>query len=167
MSSVFCFLFWIWLSDFSFKFILKMSSLRNALPRRAHKERAQPWVFFLEWLSLFMIFVAFIFLFHSYYCIFHHSHSRQKFGLLEKHKDYVQRARAYHQKEQTIQVIHLSYCQFCFLAPGCNCEPIYLMFWILICVLQKLKELAANRNPDEFNFKMINTKTIDGVHRPG
>ncbi|CAA2988822.1 probable U3 small nucleolar RNA-associated 11 [Olea europaea subsp. europaea] len=79
-----------------------MSSLRNAIPRRAHKERAQP-------------------------------DSRKKFGLLEKHKDYVKRARAYHQKEQT---------------------------------LQKLKEKAAFRNPDEFYFKMINTKTADGVHMP-
>ncbi|KAK4485493.1 hypothetical protein RD792_008135 [Penstemon davidsonii] len=78
-----------------------MSSLRNSLPRRAHKERAQP-------------------------------HSRRKFGLLEKHKDYVVRARAFHQKEQAIQ---------------------------------KLKEKAAFRNPDEFYFKMINTKTSDGVHR--
>ncbi|KZV18292.1 hypothetical protein F511_25396 [Dorcoceras hygrometricum] len=79
-----------------------MSSLRNAVPRRAHKERAQP-------------------------------QSRRKFGLLEKHKDYVTRARAYHQKEQT---------------------------------LQKLKEKAAFRNPDEFYFGMIKTKTVGGVHKP-
>ncbi|KAK4404802.1 putative U3 small nucleolar RNA-associated protein 11 [Sesamum angolense] len=78
-----------------------MSSLRNAVPRKAHKERAQP-------------------------------HSRRKFGLLEKHKDYVERARAYHKKEQA---------------------------------LQKLKEKAAFRNPDEFYFKMIKTKTVNGVHR--
>ncbi|XP_051148843.1 probable U3 small nucleolar RNA-associated protein 11 [Andrographis paniculata] len=78
-----------------------MSSLRNAIPRKAHKERAQP-------------------------------HSRRKYGLLEKHKDYVQRARAYQQKQQT---------------------------------LQKLKEKAAFRNPDEFYFKMIKTKTVGGVHR--
>lgn len=78
-----------------------MSSLRNALPRRAHKERAQP-------------------------------HSRKKFGLLEKHKDYVERARAFHQKEQA---------------------------------LQKLKEKAAFRNPDEFYFKMIKSKTVGGVHK--
>ncbi|KAL2456132.1 Uncharacterized protein Adt_46929 [Abeliophyllum distichum] len=57
----------------------------------------------------------------------------KKFGILEKHKDYVQRARAYHQKEQTIQ---------------------------------KLKEKAAFRNPDEFYFKMIKTKIVDGVHKP-
>ncbi|KAJ0100395.1 hypothetical protein Patl1_21017 [Pistacia atlantica] len=50
-----------------------MSSLKNAIPRRAHKERAQP-------------------------------HSRKKFGLLEKHKDYVVRAKAYHQKEETLRV---------------------------------------------------------------
>ncbi|XP_073015624.1 probable U3 small nucleolar RNA-associated protein 11 [Primulina eburnea] len=79
-----------------------MSSLRNAIPKRAHKERAQP-------------------------------HLRRKFGLLEKHKDYVLRAKAYHQKEQT---------------------------------LQKLKEKAALRNPDEFYFKMIKTKTVGGVHKP-
>lgn len=78
-----------------------MSSLRNAIPRRAHKERAQP-------------------------------HARKKFGLLEKHKDYVVRAKAYHQKEEA---------------------------------LLKLKEKAAFRNPDEFNFKMIRTRTVDGVHR--
>ncbi|XP_073067229.1 probable U3 small nucleolar RNA-associated protein 11 [Primulina eburnea] len=79
-----------------------MSSLRNAIPRKAHKERAQP-------------------------------HLRRKFGLLEKHKDYVIRARAYHQKEHT---------------------------------LLKLKEKAALRNPYEFYFKMIKTKTVGGVHKP-
>lgn len=79
-----------------------MSSLRNAVPKRAYKERAQP-------------------------------HSRRKFGLLEKHKDYVIRAREYHKKEET---------------------------------LRRLKEKAANRNPDEFYFRMIKTKTVDGVHRP-
>ncbi|KAJ8423615.1 hypothetical protein Cgig2_015704 [Carnegiea gigantea] len=79
-----------------------MSSLRNAIPKRAYKERAQP-------------------------------HSRRKFGLLEKHKDYVIRAREYHKKEET---------------------------------LRRLKEKAANRNPDEFYFRMIKAKTVDGVHRP-
>ncbi|KAK9153133.1 hypothetical protein Sjap_000613 [Stephania japonica] len=79
-----------------------MSSLRNAIHRRAHKERAQP-------------------------------HARKKFGLLEKHKDYVVRAKAFHKKEEA---------------------------------LQKLREKAAFRNPDEFYFKMMKTRTIDGVHRP-
>ncbi|KAK5812556.1 probable U3 small nucleolar RNA-associated protein 11 [Gossypium arboreum] len=79
-----------------------MSSLRNAISRRAHKERAQ--------LS-----------------------SRRKFGLLEKHKDYVIRAKAFHKKEET---------------------------------LRKLKEKAAFRNPDEFYFQMIKTRTVDGVHKP-
>ncbi|GER52530.1 U3 small nucleolar RNA-associated protein 11 [Striga asiatica] len=78
-----------------------MSSLRNAIPRRAHKERAQP-------------------------------QSRRRFGLLEKHKDYVKRAQAYHQKEQAIQ---------------------------------KLKEKAAFKNPDEFYFKMVKTRMVNGVHR--
>lgn len=79
-----------------------MSSLRNAIPRRAHKERAQP-------------------------------QARKKFGLLEKHKDYVLRAQAFHRKEDT---------------------------------LRRLKEKAAFRNPDEFYFKMVNTRTVDGIHRP-
>lgn len=78
-----------------------MSSFKNAIPRRAHKERAQP-------------------------------QARKKFGLLEKHKDYVVRATAFHKKEQA---------------------------------LQKLKEKAAFRNPDEFYFKMVKTKTVGGVHR--
>ncbi|WCJ40530.1 U3 small nucleolar RNA-associated protein 11 [Euphorbia peplus] len=78
-----------------------MSSLRNSISRRAHKERSQP-------------------------------QSRKKFGILEKHKDYVVRAQAFHQKEET---------------------------------LQRLKEKAAFRNPDEFYFKMIKTKTLNGVHQ--
>ncbi|KAJ7976496.1 U3 small nucleolar RNA-associated protein 11 [Quillaja saponaria] len=80
-----------------------MSSLRNSMPRRAHRERAQP-------------------------------QSRKKFGILEKHKDYVVRAKAFHKKEETIR---------------------------------KLKEKAAFRNPDEFYFKMIKSRTVDGVHKPG
>ncbi|KAJ6426083.1 hypothetical protein OIU84_026629 [Salix udensis] len=79
-----------------------MSSLRNAIPRKAHKERAQP-------------------------------QARKRFGLLEKHKDYVARATAFHKKEET---------------------------------LRRLKEKAASRNPDEFYFGMIKSKTVDGVHRP-
>ncbi|CAN1240722.1 Probable U3 small nucleolar RNA-associated protein 11 [Linum grandiflorum] len=49
-----------------------MSSLKNVLPRRIHKERSQP-------------------------------ESRKKFGLLEKHKDYVVRARAFHKKQDILQ----------------------------------------------------------------
>ncbi|CAL9187788.1 unnamed protein product [Musa hybrid cultivar] len=79
-----------------------MSSLRNAIPRRTHKERAQP-------------------------------RERKKFGLLEKHKDYVLRARAFHQKEDS---------------------------------LRRLRVKAASKNPDEFYFKMVNTRMVDGIHRP-
>ncbi|GMN26038.1 hypothetical protein TIFTF001_001169 [Ficus carica] len=78
-----------------------MSSLRNAVSRRAHKERAQP-------------------------------QARKKFGLLEKHKDYVERAKSFHKKEET---------------------------------LRRLKEKAAFRNPDEFYFKMIKSRTVEGVHK--
>ncbi|PIA30784.1 hypothetical protein AQUCO_05400113v1 [Aquilegia coerulea] len=57
---------------------------------------------------------------------------RKKFGILEKHKDYVERAKAFHKKED---------------------------------IIKKLKEKASFRNPDEFYFKMIKTKMVDGVHR--
>ncbi len=49
-----------------------MSTLNNAIKRRAHKERAQP-------------------------------AARKKFGLLEKHKDYVERAKNFHKKDDTIK----------------------------------------------------------------
>ncbi|CAG8485251.1 6381_t:CDS:2 [Ambispora leptoticha] len=77
-----------------------MSSLRNAVQRRNHKERAQPY-------------------------------KRERYGILEKHKDYVLRARDYHAKQER---------------------------------LKKLREKAYFRNPDEFYFKMINSKTKGGVH---
>ncbi|KAL1135472.1 hypothetical protein V6Z11_A12G176000 [Gossypium hirsutum] len=55
-----------------------MSSLRNTISRRAHKERAQPtWLYFRS--------------------------SSKKIGLLEKHKDYVVRAKAFHKKEETLR----------------------------------------------------------------
>jgi len=56
---------------------------------------------------------------------------RQHLGHLEKHKDYVVRARDYHRKEK---------------------------------VIKTLKRKARDKNPDEFYFKMINSKTKDGVH---
>ncbi|XP_021836114.1 probable U3 small nucleolar RNA-associated protein 11 [Spinacia oleracea] len=79
-----------------------MSSIRNAISKRAYKERSQP-------------------------------DSRKKFGILEKKKDYDIRAKEYHKKEDT---------------------------------LRRLKEKAANRNPDEFYFGMIRSNTTNGVHRP-
>lgn len=57
---------------------------------------------------------------------------RARYGLLEKHKDYVLRAKDFHKKEQHIR---------------------------------KLKEKAASRNPDEFYFKMVHSKTVNGIHR--
>ncbi|KAI9146085.1 small-subunit processome [Paraphysoderma sedebokerense] len=57
--------------------------------------------------------------------------ARQKFGLLEKHKDYVLRAQDFHKKEK--RLLHL-------------------------------KNRAFFRNPDEFYFGMINSKTKEGVH---
>ncbi|KAI8876003.1 U3 small nucleolar RNA-associated protein 11 [Backusella circina FSU 941] len=77
-----------------------MSTLRNVVQRRNHKERGQ--------LS-----------------------SREKFGLLEKKKDYLLRAKDFHSKEKR---------------------------------LKAMREKALFRNPDEFYFKMINSKTKNGVH---
>ena len=52
----------------------KMSSFRNAVKRKTHKERSQP-------------------------------ESRKRFGLLEKHKDYVERARDYNRKKRRLQAL--------------------------------------------------------------
>eukprot|EP00960_Hanusia_phi_P035740 751909-Hanusia_phi.AAC.1 len=51
-----------------------MSSFRNAVKRKTHKERAQP-------------------------------AARSRFGLLEKHKDYVERARDFHKKQNQIKIL--------------------------------------------------------------
>jgi len=51
-----------------------MSSLRNAVKRKTHKERSQP--------------IA-----------------RQKFGLLEKKKDYKERSNDYHKKEDRLRAM--------------------------------------------------------------
>jgi U3 small nucleolar RNA-associated protein 11 len=84
-------------SDFYSK---TMASLRNAMPRREHKERAQP-------------------------------AARKHLGILEKKKDYVERARDFQKK-----VKHIN----------------------------DLKEKTLERNPDEFYYGMIKSKTKDGIH---
>ena len=61
----------------------------------------------------------------------HQPAARARFGLLEKKKDYVQRARSFHAKEAR---------------------------------LAALREAAANRNPDEFYFGMLSSRTKGGVH---
>ncbi|MCJ1297279.1 hypothetical protein MMC08_000065 [Hypocenomyce scalaris] len=75
-----------------------MSSMRNAVQRRNHKERAQP----LE---------------------------REKWGVLEKHKDYSLRAKDYNEKKKRLKI---------------------------------LRQKAAERNPDEFHFGMMSSKTHNG-----
>merc|ERR1719233_474591 len=56
---------------------------------------------------------------------------RKKFGFLEKHKDYVIRAKRHHKRKD---------------------------------FLNMLKQKAALKNPDEFYFKMVNSKLTNGVH---
>ncbi|KAL9586198.1 MAG: hypothetical protein Q9212_001069 [Teloschistes hypoglaucus] len=72
-----------------------MSSMRNAVQRRNHKERAQP-------------------------------AQREKWGILEKHKDYSLRAKNYNEKKKRLKI---------------------------------LRGKAAERNPDEFSYGMLTSKT--------
>lgn len=49
----------------------------------------------------------------------------------------------------------------------CSCFLVLFIDCFFYCVVsQILREKAANRNQDEFYFKMIRTRTEDGVHRP-
>jgi U3 small nucleolar RNA-associated protein 11 len=77
------------------------STLRNAVKRVTHKERAQP-------------------------------KARAKLGLLEKKKDYIVRAQDFHKKQE---------------------------------YLKNLRKKAADRNPDEFYFKMHKSKLSKGKHK--
>ena len=76
-----------------------MSSLRNAIPRRPHKERSQ-------------------------------EHGRRRHGLLEKHKDYSLRAKDHNEKKARLKI---------------------------------LRQKATDRNPDEFHFAMLSSKTKNGI----
>jgi U3 small nucleolar RNA-associated protein 11 len=77
------------------------ATMRNAVKRITHKERAQP-------------------------------HQRKKLGLLEKHKDYIVRAKHHHKKKD---------------------------------YMKALKNKAADRNPDEFYYKMNSTEVKGGIHK--
>ena len=98
-------------------------------------------------------------------------HSRRHFGLFEKHRDYVKRAKAYQKKEATVEVkfgrpiitLFLMLTQFfC-----CLLNSVKFLIWLFVCFVlfdfQKLEGKTAFRNPDEFYFKMIKTRT---VHKP-
>ena len=64
---------------------------------------------------------------------------RAKLGLLEKKKDYKERAKNYHAKENALS------------------NKIFVSFF-----LDKLREKAAAKNPDEFYMKMTKVKMVDG-----
>ncbi|TYI14925.1 hypothetical protein ES332_A08G154200v1 [Gossypium tomentosum] len=81
-----------------------MSSLRNAISRRAHKERAQ--------LS-----------------------SRRKFGLLEKQKDYVVRAKAFHKKEETLR--------------ACKCRKLIWSSFLIFRILYLYRSQANKYTQEE------------------
>ena len=61
----------------------------------------------------------------------HQPEARKELGLLEKRKDYKERAKDFNKKKK---------------------------------ILNRLRKKALNKNPDEFNHHMINSKLEDGVH---
>ncbi|EOD37840.1 hypothetical protein EMIHUDRAFT_225122 [Emiliania huxleyi CCMP1516] len=61
--------------------------------------------------------------------------ARAKLGLLEKHKDYVLRARDFHKKQACADTIH------------------------------RMRDKAAAKNPDEFYFGMNRSQMTGGVHK--
>ena len=93
------------------------------------------------------------------------SAARQRFGLLEKHKDYVERAKDYHRKEvrppgtpgraaagpdAPAAVMRANAARARRRLPQDH--------------LQLLREKASFRNPDEFYFAMERSRTKGGVH---
>jgi U3 small nucleolar RNA-associated protein 11 len=96
--------------------------------------------------------------------------ARKKFGLLEKHKDYVVRARNFHKKDATLKV-----CVCLCLMTRCR-GPGALRGRHIHCGMshqhtrtrdraQALKRKAEERNPDEFYFAMEKARTKGGVHQ--
>jgi U3 small nucleolar RNA-associated protein 11 len=105
---------------------------------------------------------------------------RQRMGLLEKHKDYVERARhvlllQIFQYKWNIWAVFKRFFLWCgalvsifvnqpwrmhVLTAQCDINRDYHSKKQRI---KKLQEKAAQRNPDEFYFKMINTKTKNGM----
>ena len=61
---------------------------------------------------------------------------REKLGLLEKKKDYKERAKNYHEKEKALSIISRNF-------------------------VDKLREKAALKNPDEFYMKMTKARMAD------
>lgn len=156
-----------------------MSSLRNAVSRRAHKERAQPWV---NWIPLIEPFVymiilhllamadlCFLFLFSQAF--------KEEIWASWKAQGLCRACTSIPQKgadfagKVTDFVLLFSWC----LADSQNQKnyiiytytyiPVNGLLFSFVFSLQKLKEKAAFRNPDEFYFRMIKTRNVDGVHK--
>ena len=84
--------------------------------------------------------------------------ARQRYGLLEKKKDYQQRAQDYHRKEKALQVLPASAVMIglasalVFAAPNESNRAV-----------QDLRRKADDRNADEFYFAMEHRRTKAGV----